>query len=192
MLPAGRAGEVAMKKWIAFLGGALILAGVASACGPALPPQTEAADWLATHLAPEPAGRVNAMILPGGLAIDGFTGAAAAQACPGLHLAAYYAPSAGGLPGCGAWTATALTATGHVVALACGSIPGRMECPMLLHQDGYIPSAGDYVQIRPGGGQVAGGADIYVVREFSDGTLLSEEPDPGGPVFVTTPAGDSR
>jgi hypothetical protein len=154
---------------------------------------------MAAHPAPTRPGWANAMILPGGYADVGFIDAAGRQACPGwpeaggdpsppagTQLAAWHAPAAGNLPGCGAWTATALTAGGQVIKLACGSIPARVECPFFRHKDGYIPSGGDYMRIRDGIRQVAGWGDLQVIEQFADLSLM--EPDPGGPVFVATPA----
>jgi hypothetical protein len=181
---------------------AATLALTAARCGTASPPVAEAAAWMAQHPAAERPGWVNAMILPGGSAVVGFAGAAARQACPGIVLnpvdpvgiqvAAYRVPAAGGLPGCGAWTATALTTAGQVVRLACGSIPARVECPLFRYADGYIPFSGDYVRVRPGGGQVTGRSDVQVIEEFADMSPSLMEPDPGGPVFATTPAGGGR
>ena len=156
---------------------------------------------MAAHPVAARPGWANAMILPGGYADVGFADAAGQQACPGwpevygdpsppaeTRLTAWHAPAAGNLPGCGAhWTATALTVAGQVIKLACGSIPPRVECPFFRHKDGYIPSGGDYVRIpRNGVRQVAGWGDIQVIEQFADLSLM--EPDPGGPVFVTTPA----
>lgn len=180
---------------------AAALALTTAGCSTVSPPIAEAAAWMAQHPAAERPGRVNAMILPGGFAVVGFAGAAARQACPGMPLdaspigvqvTAYHVPAAGGLPGCGAWTATALTAAGHVVHLACGSIPARVECPLFRYADGYIPSGGDYVRVRPGGGQITGRSDVQVIEESADMSPSLMAPDPGGPVFATTPAAGGR
>lgn len=171
----------------------LMLAGCGT--GHPSPPVTEAAAWMAQHPAAERPGWVDAMILPGGWADVGFIGAAARQACPGMHKDGNgddpqtEALIAGDLPGCGAWTATALTDTGQVVSLACGSIPARAECPLWRYADGYTPSGGDYVRIRPGGGRITGWGSVQVIQEFADMAPVLMEPDPGGPVWATTPAG---
>ena len=170
-------------------GGIAALALAAAGCGTASPPTAEAAAWMAQHPAAERAGWADAIILPGGWADVGFIGAAAAQACPGTHLDAY---KVGNLPGCGAWTATALTDAGQLVSLACGSIPARAECPLFRYADGYIPSGGDYVRIRPGSGQITGWDSIQVIEEFADLSPVLMASDPGGPVWATTPAGGGR
>jgi hypothetical protein len=185
----------------------LMLAGCAAARSAAATPvqsaataaAAEAAAWMAQHPAAERPGWVDAMILPGGWADVGFIGAAAREACPSMYKDGNgdnpqtEALIVGNLPGCGAWTATALTDTGQVVSLACGSIPARAECPLFLYADGYIPSGGDYVRIRsadlPGGGQITGWDSIQVIQEFADMAPILMEPDPGGPVWATTPAG---
>ncbi|MGH3194279.1 MAG: hypothetical protein ACRDOL_44865, partial [Streptosporangiaceae bacterium] len=103
---------------------------------------------------------------------------------PGTHTTAYVV---GNLPACGAWTATALTAAGQVVNLACGSIPGRVECPLWEPASGYVPSAGDFVRIPPGGGQITSPAGLQVIELFADSVLLLDQSD-GDTGTLTSPA----
>jgi hypothetical protein len=135
--------------------GGLALAAVllAAGCSSGQPaPRAEAAAWMAAHPAPARPGLVNVMILPGG-----FAGAAAAQACPGLRLTAWRVPAAGDLPGCGAWTATALTVTGQVVRLACGSIPARRECPLFRGPAAHGGLDADLAEAFPAPDAIDGG-----------------------------------
>lgn len=189
---------------------------VSDGCWVASSAQAEASAWMAAHPAPVRAGWVNAMILPGQFADVGFAGPAGRQACPDMPetdgvpapspspspagtaaLTAWHEPAMGNLPGCGAWTATALIGTtGQVVKLACGSIPGRVECPFFRLADGYIPGGGDFVRLRAaaltaalagGWSQVGGFGDLAVIEEFADSALMLLEPD-GGSGYATAPA----
>lgn len=205
------------RAWLAALAGPVVALALAGCSGPGaglgikvIEPSTaraEAAAWMAEHPAREVPGLVNAMILPGGWADYGFAGAAGRQACPGWpeDTGGVPQPTAsptatpgaytdarlvGNLPGCGAWTATALTVAGRLVTLACGSIPARVECPLWQYANGYVPSGGDYVRIRPGGGQVTSWADLQVIELFADDTPLL---DPDAEVeansgWITSPA----
>jgi hypothetical protein len=162
--------------------------GMASMAACAVPAPSAAAEALAymrAHpVAPE-AGMTQAVILT----VDdvGFAGTAAQEArCP-ASLAAVVRGAAGSEPGCGAWSGTAETAAGQLASFSCGSIPARAACPLMLTASGYVPSPGDYVRIRLHV-QIASPGDIQVITEFAVGSILSQAPDPGGPVFVTTPA----
>jgi hypothetical protein len=205
---------VSARAWLAVLAGPAVALAVAGCSGPGAgfgikviepsAPRAEAAAWMAEHPAREVPGLVNAMILPGGYAVFGFAGQAGGQACPGWpeEFGGVPQPTAsptaspgaytdaylsGSLPGCGAWTATALTVTGEVVTLACGSIPARVECPLWRYANGYVPSGGDYVRIRPGGGPIAGWPDLQVIELFADLSPLLQESGTGTG-WITSPA----
>jgi hypothetical protein len=203
---------VSRRGWLAGLAVVIAMAGCSGpGAGPGIKvieasaPRVEAAAWMAEHPAREVPGLVNAMILPGGWADYAFAGAAGRQACPGWPEDASGVPQpaaspaatpgaytasylVGNLPACGAWTATALTVAGQVVTLECGSIPARAECPLWRYANGYVPGGGDYVRIRPGGGQITSWAGLQVIELFADlSPLLEPDVDDNGG-WITSPA----
>lgn len=169
---------------------ALALTGV-TACNAGLMqagPATEALGYMRAHPVPAVAGMVPAVILTADVA--GFAGAAARQAgCPASETALHRG-TAGHEPACGAWSGTAETAKGDLVTFTCGSITYREMCSLMQIPGGYIPGPGDYVRL-PLSGYVATAGEIRVITEFAVEGILQQSPDPGGPSFVTAPAGSA-
>jgi hypothetical protein len=168
-----------------------VLAAAAAAvavtgCQPS--PHTEAIAYMQAHPVPARPGMTAGVILT--LDDFGFADAAAQEAhCPAT-LDARIIGAFGSLPGCGAWSATAVTLSGQVVHLACGSITARQECPTELRATGYIPVPGDYVRFQAGGGQITGPGGLQPITMFAVGDILAHsDGGPGG--WVTTRAGDT-
>lgn len=162
---------------------AVAVAGCASAPARQPSPSAAALAYMRAHPAPAVAGMTAGIVLSSDDA--GFFGAAEGEAgCPAT-LTAFTGKAAGNQPACGAFTATAMTPSGQVVTISCGSIPARRACPAMLTSPGvYIPLPGDYVRFASGG-TIAAAADIQDLAMFA---VDIPAPDTGGPVWVTTPA----
>jgi hypothetical protein len=164
------------------LAAAAAAAGCASQHTPAPTPSQVATAYMRAHPQPAVPGTTTGIILTS--EVRGFLGKAATEAgCP-ANLTAAITRAVGSLPGCGAWTATAVTPAGTIMTITCGSIPARQACPLMLRPNGYVPVPGDYVRFQP----YVPVALMGNVQLITISAVDVPGGDPGGPEWVTTAA----